>query len=76
MKELPSDARHSILTTLTTGNRFLQSAILRPYTAGTILARQIFPIAGKVGMNKLNPMSLALRHSITSSSAHPYEEKR
>ena len=69
IKELsyPTNARHSILTTLTTGARLFQSATFRPYTAATVLARQVFPIL-RSSTSQTPMMNLAFRHSITSST--------
>jgi len=61
--ELANDARQSILATLTTGSRLLESLKLRPYGATTLLARHIFPLT-----RTSNPLLLAFQHSFTTSS--------
>lgn len=68
VKSWPSEARHSILTTLTTGARLLKSSLIeRPYVAGTIIARQIVPLTNN---NQSNNVELAFRHALTTSSSN------
>lgn len=67
VRDLGSSARHSVLTTVTTGLRASLRS-MRPYTAGTVLARQVFPF---VSNNQDDPVAeLALRHAVTTSTHH------
>eukprot|EP00814_Leptocylindrus_danicus_P016343 CAMPEP_0116020056 /NCGR_PEP_ID=MMETSP0321-20121206/9582_1 /TAXON_ID=163516 /ORGANISM="Leptocylindrus danicus var. danicus, Strain B650" /LENGTH=620 /DNA_ID=CAMNT_0003490699 /DNA_START=213 /DNA_END=2075 /DNA_ORIENTATION=+ len=65
LRGFPDESRHSLLTTVTGGTRIstTNSFDVLPYASGTILAREVFPLG-----NVDRPISLALKHSVTTSS--------
>lgn len=65
LRGFPDESRHSLLTTFTGGTRIStgNGFDVLPYALGTILAREVFTLG-----NVERPISLAMKHSVTTSS--------
>lgn len=66
LRGYPRGTRHSLKVLLTGGGRISSPEKLDviPFTSGTVIAREIFPLS-----NVERPITLALKHSVTTSSA-------
>jgi len=78
--QLPMNARHSILTSVTSGTKLRATPAevidnvlnhLDPYGSSSIISRQIFPLT-----NQKRPVTLAFRHALTASTNLPRHKSR